>query len=115
MSSTMVEYPVQIKRYEVTIARSQADIRLEGVEGLEQPQGELRRVGHITFGDPNPIKDEDFIGRGGFLHMDRPLEMLPAILDLLRHESPLFLHEDGTVSTTPEPAGEEERRQRSAG
>lgn len=116
MSSTMVEYPVQIKSYQVTIRRDQADIRLEGVEGLEGPQGELRRVGNMTFGDPNPIgKDADFINRGGFLQMDRPLEMLPAVLDLLRHESPLFLDEKGTISTSLERAGEEERRARSVG
>lgn len=113
MSSTMVEYPVQIKSYQVTIRRDQANIRLEGVEeGASEP----RRVGNITFGDPDPIgKDKDFITRGGFLQMDRPLEMLPAILDLLRHESPLFLQDDGTLSTSAEPAGEEEGHARSAG
>jgi hypothetical protein len=108
MSSTLVEYPVQIKSYEVQIRRDTAHIQLEGVEeGRSEPQ----RVGHMTFGDPNPIgKDADFVTRGGFLQMDRPLEMLPAVLDLLRHESPLFLDADGRLSTSPEPAGEEERR-----
>jgi hypothetical protein len=112
MSSTLVEYPVQIKSYQVQIRRGTADIQLEGVEeGRSEPQ----RVGHMTFGDPDPIgKDADFITRGGFLQMDRPLEMLSAVLDLLRHESPLFLNADGTLSTSLERAGEEERRTRSA-
>ena len=98
MSSTLVEYPVRIKSYQVTIARDRADIQLEGVEeGRSEPQ----RVGHMTFGDPDPIgKDADFITRGGFLQMDRPLEMLPAVLDLLRHEKRLSLREDGTISTS---------------
>ena len=98
MSSTMVEYPVQIKSYQVTIRRDQANIQLMGVEeGASEP----RRVGNVTFGDPTPVnKDADFIARGGFLHMDRPMEMLPAILDLLRHEKKLVLQEDGTLSTS---------------
>ena len=97
MSSTMVEYPVQIKSYQVTIRRDQANIQLEGVEeGVSEP----RRVGNITFGDPDPIgKDKDFITRGGFLQMDRPLEILPAVLDVLRNEKNLVLQEDGTLTT----------------
>lgn len=98
MSSTLVEYPAQIKSYQVTIARDRADIQLEGVEqGGSKPQ----RVGHMTFGDPDPIgKDADFITRGGFLQMDRPLELLPAVLELLRHEKKLVLQEDGALSTS---------------
>jgi len=98
MSSTLVEYPAQIKSYQVQIQREMAHIHLEGVEqGGSKPQP----VGHMTFGDPDPIgKDADFITRGGFLQMDRPLEMLPAVLDLLRHEKNLVLQEDGTLSTS---------------
>ena len=98
MSSTLVEYPVRIKSYQVTIARDRADIQLEGVEeGRSEPQ----RVGHMTFGDPDPIgKDADFITRGGFLQMDRSLELLPAVLDLLRHEKRLVLDGDGRLSTS---------------
>lgn len=103
--SVQVQYPVQVKSYQVTIRRAQANIQLQGVEeGASEP----RRVGNMTFGDPHPTRDEDFMGRGGFLSMDRPLEMLPAILDLLRHEDPVFLQEDGTLTTSLERAGEEE-------
>lgn len=105
--SVQVQYPVQVKSYQVTIRRNQANIQLEGIE---EGSSEPRRAGNITFGDAHPTRDEDFMGRGGFLSMDRPLEMLPAILGLLRHESPLFLQEDGTLSTSPERVGEEERR-----
>ena len=98
MSSTLVEYPARIKSYQVTIARDRADIHLEGIEqGGSKPQP----VGHMTFGDPDPIrKDKDFITRGGFLQMDRPLEMLPAVLDLLRLEKHLVLDGDGRLSTS---------------
>ena len=45
MSSTLVEYPAQVKSYQVTIARDRADIHLEGVEqGGSKPQP----VGHMT-------------------------------------------------------------------
>ena len=107
MSSTMVEYPVQVKSYKVRISRDRADVHLEGIEGAAGSK--LRPVGDIGFGDPDPIgRDGDFINRGGFLRMDRPLEMLSAILDLLRHEDPVFLQEDGSLTTSLERAGEEE-------
>ena len=67
----------------------------------------VRRSGRHVFAEG---RRKDFINRGGFLQMDRPLEMLPAVLDLLRHESPLFLRADGTLASSSEPAGEEERR-----
>jgi hypothetical protein len=40
--------------------------------------------------------------------MQRPLTMLAGVLDLLRHEKPLFLHKDGTLSSSQEPVGETE-------
>lgn len=108
--SVVVSYPVEIRKYQVSIGRSRAEIQLEGVEAPEAgSDGELRRVGNITFGDPDANGDEDFITRGGFLKMDRPLEMLAGILDLLRHEKPIFLNDDGTLTTLLEPAGESER------
>ncbi len=114
--SVVVTYPVEIRKYQVSIGRSRAEIQLEGVEGPEAgADREVRRVGNITFGKfstfsgTEPIGDEDFITRGGFLKMDRPLEMFAGILDLLRHEKPVFLNDDGTLTTSLEPAGEEER------
>lgn len=106
MSSVQVQYPVQVKSYQVRISRDRADVHLEGIE--EAKGSKLRPVGNIVFGDPNPVADHDFIARGGFLRMDRPLEMLPAILDLLRHEDPVFLQGDGSLTTSLERAGEEE-------
>lgn len=106
MSSVMVTYPVEVKRYQVSARRGIADISLEGIE--ESKKDGLRRVGQMTFGDPNPIGDKDFITRGGFLRMDRPLEMFAGILELLRNEKPLYLHGDGTLSTSLEPVGEGE-------
>ena len=48
------------------------------------------------------------VNRGGFLSIKRPLELLGPTLDLLRNESPVFLHEDGTIATSAEPIGEGE-------
>lgn len=111
--SVMVTYPVEVKGYRVSVQRDRAEIDLEGVESPEEgataTDASVRRVGRMEFGDPNPIGDKDFITRGGFLRMDRPLAMFAGILDLLRHEKPLFLHEDGTLSTSLEPAGESEK------
>ena len=110
--SVQVFYPVEVKHYKVSVKRNRADIALEGVEGPVQGSGgsnpNIRRVGRVTFGDSNPIGDKDFINRGGFLQMDRPMAMLSGMLDLLRNEKPLFLHGDGTLSTSSEPVGEGE-------
>lgn len=108
--SVVVAYPVEIRKYQVSIGRSRAEIQLEGVEAPEAGSDrEVRRVGNIVFGDPDANGDEDFITRGGFLKMDRPMEMFSGILDLLRHEKPVFLNDDGTLTTLLEPAGERER------
>jgi hypothetical protein len=110
--SVVVAYPVEVKQYRVSVNRNRAVIALEGVEGLvlesANSSANIRHVGDITFGDPDPHSDQDFITRGGWLHMDRSLAMFSGILDLLRNEKPLFLHEDGTLSTSLEPVGEEE-------
>jgi hypothetical protein len=102
MSSVVVRYPVEVRRYRVLMNKDRAEIELEGVEASEagaEAEPELRRVGHITFGNPDPIGDKDFITRGGFLQMDRPMEMLAGILYLL-HEAHLFLDGDGTLTTS---------------
>ena len=102
--SVVVSYPVEIRRFEVSVKRESAEIVLEGIELSERERGaagaNLRRVGVITFGDPDPVSGTDFISRGGFLHMDRPLALFSGIMTLLRAEGPLFLWEDGTLSTS---------------
>jgi hypothetical protein len=113
MSSIEVDYPTEVKQYQISITRDLAKIVLEGIEGVKLPQqrldsSELRIVGRIVFGDPDPIGNKDFVTRDGVLRMDRPLSMLSGILNLLQHEKPLFLHEDGTLSTSLEPVGETE-------
>jgi hypothetical protein len=111
--SVMVAYPAEVKGYRVSVQREMAEIELEGIEspeeGVAATDAIVRRVGRMAFGDPNPIGDKDFITRGGFLRMDRPLTMFAGVLDLLRNEKPVFLHEDGTLSTSLEPTGEAEK------
>jgi len=101
--SVVVSYPVEIKQYQASVQREMAAIFLEGVElGETGPSDEVRRVGVIVFGHPHPVSDEDFITRGGFLRMDRPLAMFAGVLALLRHQKPLFLQGDGTLSDSPQ-------------
>lgn len=110
--SVVVAYPVEVKGYQISVTRDRVEVHLEGIEGSLQESGsssdKTRRVGRIIFGDTSPIGDKDFINRGGFLQMDRSLAMFAGILDLLRNEKPLFLHGDGTLSTSLEPIGEGE-------
>jgi hypothetical protein len=107
--SVEVAYPVEVRSYQVSANRNRVEIELEGVEQLlGSGDSSLRRVGRMTFGDPSRIRDKDFINRGGFLQMDRPLAMFPGILDLLRNEKPLFLDKNGTLSTSLESIGEAE-------
>jgi len=87
--SVVVVYPVEVKQYRVSVTRSKAEVMLEGVEdpvqGARDANTNIRRVGRMTFGDPNPLSGKDFITRGGFLRMDRSLAMFSGILDLLRN------------------------------
>jgi hypothetical protein len=110
--SVVVPYPVEVKQYQVSIGQQAAFIQLEGVEVQllkdHHSEQKLRRVAHLTFDDSNPANAADFITRGGFLNMHRPIGLLSGILDLLRHEQPLFLNQDGVLSTLAEPAGEGE-------
>jgi hypothetical protein len=110
--SVIVQYPVEVKQYQVSIGRQAASVRLQGVEVQplkdHRADEQLRWVGDLTFSSSDQAGERDFITRGGFLNMQRPLAMLSGLLDLLRHEKPLFLHQDGVFSTSPEPAGEEE-------
>jgi len=104
--SVEVTYPVEIKQYEVSIKKKLAEIVLDGVEldgnGSEGAGGDVRRVGVIHFDDSHPVGNEDIITRGGFLRMDRSLNLLPGVLALLRNQQPVFLRRDGTLSSSPE-------------
>ena len=98
----VVAFPVEITSYKVTIGRDAASIELEGLEpGAEAP----RRVAGISFGQREA---GEFINRGGFLQIHRPIALFPGTMDLLRNEKPVSLHGNGTLSTSAEPAGEGE-------
>ena len=107
--SVVVSYPVTVVRYQVSIGRDSAILALDGVEGPASAstpdEKSLRRVGKITF-EALPSEEQDFISRGGYLYMWRPLTMLAGILELLRHVKPCFLNENGTLSTSWEPVDE---------
>lgn len=97
---TVVTYPVEVSAYKVSIQRNEAIVELEGIEG-----NSTRRVGRMTFREG---EGREFINRGGFLNITRPLTLFSGALDLLRHDKPITLHGDGTLSTTSEPVGENE-------
>ena len=106
-------YPVEIKEYQVHVKNDAVEILLKGSAQWAQGAGDLgtrtETVASITFRDAEDLRLKDFINRGGFLSMDRPLSMFSGILDLLRGEKPLYLRQNGTISTSLEPVGEQER------
>ncbi len=106
--SVVVAYPAEVVEYSVSVGKERAGIVFRGFDAPESGERRLRIVGRIEFGDPDPIGDTDFFTRGGFLRMDRSLGMLAGVLDLLHNEKPLFLREDGVLSSTMEPVGEDE-------
>jgi hypothetical protein len=110
--SVGVEYPVEVKQYQVSVKREWAVIVLQGVEAplqeFSSSSANIVHIGRFTFVDPEHMRDQDFFNRTGSLEMHRPLAMFSGILDLLRNEKPLFLQEDGTLSTLLESVGEEE-------
>ncbi|MGE0703036.1 MAG: hypothetical protein AB7P22_03765 [Vicinamibacterales bacterium] len=106
----MVAYPVEVKQYTVSVTKDHVSVRLVGVEQnapVAPGPAVMRTVGHMTFGDPNPTSDKDFITRGGTLRMARPIEMFAGTVDLLRHERPIYLLGDGTLTTSSEPSSED--------
>jgi hypothetical protein len=71
--SVIVQYPVEVKQYQVSIGKQTALVQLKGVEAQllkdHHADEKLRRVAHITFGDPSAVNEADFITRGGILNM----------------------------------------------
>jgi hypothetical protein len=104
--STIVHYPVKVTEYHVSVEKRSAEIELEGVEaalpGIERLDTELKEVGWITFSDA-AADGRDTFDRAGRLHMSRPLALFAGVLDMLRNDEPVFLREDGTLSTYLEP------------
>jgi hypothetical protein len=110
MSKISVVYPALVTRYQVEIGKGKSTITLEGKESAPGGTGkfapEVFAIGEIVFGDLTPVGDHDFIARGGSLHMDRPITMLSAVLDVLHSGRHVVLNGDGTLSTKLERVGE---------
>jgi hypothetical protein len=104
--STIVTYPVKVTGYHVSVEKRSAEIELEGVDaalpGSESPDTDVKELGWITFSDAG-ADGRDTFDRVGRLHMSRPLAMFAGVLDMLRNDEPIFLREDGTLSTYLEP------------
>lgn len=93
-----------VTSYEVEINGDRATIRLESSQTPNVMGGS--RIATVEYSAG--VEPAQLINRGGFLSIKRPLELLGPTLDLLRNESPVFLHEDGTIATSAEPIGEGE-------
>jgi hypothetical protein len=95
---------VKVSQYEVRIVRDGVKLTLDSNEELPGVEGT-----HLAYIDYAPgAEAREFINRGGFLSIDRPLELYLPTIDLLRNENPTFFHADGSFSTSREPAGEGE-------
>ncbi len=96
---------VKVSQYEVRIIGDSVQLTLDSDEELLGVEGT-----HLAYIDYAPgAKAREIINRGGFLSIDRPLELYLPTIDLLRNEDPTFFHGDGSFSTSKEPAGEGER------
>ena len=98
----MSDSPYVVTSYQVEIKGDRATIKLESTETPNMMGGSRIATAEYTTG----AEPAELINRGGFLSITRPLELLGPTLDLLRNESPVYLHEDGTIATSVEPIGE---------
>ncbi|MDQ3566423.1 MAG: hypothetical protein M3436_20900 [Pseudomonadota bacterium] len=93
-----------VTSYQVEIKGDRALLTLESTETPNMMGGaRIARAEYSSGAEPTEL-----INRGGFLSMKRPIELLVPTLDLLRNESPVYLHGDGTVATLAETVGESE-------
>ncbi len=67
-----------------------------------------RHVGRIYFYDSDKSIKPSFVDRGNNPVMHLPSVMLQNVLDILRNEKPVFVHNPGFLSTSKEPVGEKE-------
>ena len=100
----MSESHYVVTSYQVEIQGDRANVTLESTETPNLMGGSRIAVAEYFAG----AEPAQLVNRGGFLSIKRPLELLGPTLDLLRNESPVFLHEDGTIATSAEPIGEGE-------
>ena len=95
---------VKVSQYEVRIIGDSVQLTLDSDEELLGVEGT-----HLAYIDYAPgAEAREYINRGGFLSIGRPLELYLPTLGLLRNEDPTLFHGDGSCSTSREPAGEGE-------
>jgi len=91
-----------VTSYQVEVGDDRARLTLESSETPNSVGG--KRIGMVEY-SPGATPSQ-FTTRGGFLSITRPIELLVPTLDLLRNESPVYLHDDGTIATVAEAVGE---------
>jgi hypothetical protein len=97
----MSESAQVVTSYSVEIRADRAVVTLESTETPNLIGGSRIAVAKYS-SDATP---RHFVTRGGFLSIERPIELLTPTLDLLRNESRVYLHGDGTVATVEEIIG----------
>ena len=94
----------KVAGYTVRILRDRAALLVEGEDPVNAMHGtRLAIIDYVPGAAPKEVPN-----RGGFLSIVRSLELLAPTIDILRNEDPVFFHDDGTFSTSAEPAGEGE-------
>jgi len=100
----MSDSSLVVTSYQVEVRSDRAVLTLESKETPNMMGGSRIAIAEYSLA----AEPAQLISRGGFLSMKRPIELLGPTLDLLRNESPVYLHEDGTIATVAETAGEGE-------
>jgi hypothetical protein len=100
----MSDTPQIVTSYHVEIRADRALLTLESTETPNLMGG--TRIAMAEYS--SEATPSELITRGGFLSMKRPIELFAPTLDLLRNETPVYLHSDGTVATVAESVGEGE-------
>ncbi|MEU1972240.1 hypothetical protein ABZ477_11325 [Microbacterium sp. NPDC019599] len=86
----------KITSYAVTIGDNGADLTLEGDPDSNLMHGtRIARIEYAPGAEPKAI-----INRGGFLSIDRPLELLAPTLALLQSGLPVVIDEAGALSAS---------------
>ena len=86
---------VQITGYHLRFGGNRAVLELEGGSSAQTDSGvPLARFDFRPGATPLA-----FVNRGGFISVTRPMDQLAATMDMLRHDAPVYIDANGTLTT----------------
>lgn len=96
---SIVHYPVRVTGYRLVTGEDFVSLELSGVEPRLQDEASLppEPVGDVTF--RIGAEPAVWFDRRAAAHLTRPLQLASAVLDMLRHESVVYLNGDGSFTT----------------